>query len=65
MLIAENWFIVFLVMRSCNITFAVYIAGIPLVRNISELPQSNYGRGGLSHITVAGSVLHGMKEVYA
>ncbi|KAI3943834.1 hypothetical protein MKW92_031479 [Papaver armeniacum] len=37
--------------------------GIPLVRNISELPQSDYGRGGLSHITVAGSVLHGMKEV--
>ncbi|XP_010255820.1 PREDICTED: auxin-binding protein T85 [Nelumbo nucifera] len=37
--------------------------GIPLVRNISELPQSNYGRGGLSHITVAGSLLHGMKEV--
>ncbi|GMY16600.1 auxin-binding protein t85 [Fagus crenata] len=31
--------------------------------NISELPQDNYGRGGLSHITVAGSVLHGMKEV--
>ncbi|XP_026460587.1 auxin-binding protein T85-like isoform X1 [Papaver somniferum] len=37
--------------------------GIPLVRNISELPPSDYGRGGLSHITVAGSVLHGMKEV--
>ncbi|XP_031400508.1 auxin-binding protein T85 [Punica granatum] len=39
------------------------INGIPLVRNISELPQDNYGRGGLSHITVAGSVLHGMKEI--
>lgn len=39
------------------------IKGLPLVRNISELPQDNYGRGGLSHITVAGSVLHGMKEV--
>ena len=38
-------------------------AGLPLVRNIGELPQDNYGRGGLSHITVAGSVLHGMKEV--
>ncbi|KAK2990535.1 hypothetical protein RJ640_019815, partial [Escallonia rubra] len=38
-------------------------AGIPLVRNISELPQDNYGRPGLSHITVAGSVLHGMREV--
>ncbi|CAL1362101.1 unnamed protein product [Linum trigynum] len=37
--------------------------GSPLVRNISELPQDNYGRAGLSHITVAGSVLHGMKEV--
>ncbi|GMY16655.1 general transcription and DNA repair factor IIH helicase subunit XPD [Fagus crenata] len=39
------------------------IKGLPLVRNISELPQDNHGRGGLSHITVAGSVLHGMKEV--
>ncbi|XP_050236071.1 auxin-binding protein T85 isoform X2 [Mercurialis annua] len=37
--------------------------GLPLVRNISELPQDSYGRGGLSHITVAGSVLHGLKEV--
>ncbi|XP_058083382.1 auxin-binding protein T92 [Magnolia sinica] len=37
--------------------------GLPLVRNLSEVPQSNFGRAGLSHITVAGSVLHGMKEV--
>ena len=37
--------------------------GLPIVRNISELPQDNYGRSGLSHMTVAGSVLHGMKEV--
>ncbi|CAN1132143.1 Auxin-binding protein T85 [Linum perenne] len=37
--------------------------GFPLVRNISELPQDNYGRPGLSHTTVAGSALHGMKEV--
>ena len=39
-------------------------AGLPLVRNISELHQDSYGIRGLSHITVAGSVLHGMKEVY-
>ncbi|KAK1558251.1 hypothetical protein Q3G72_000299 [Acer saccharum] len=39
------------------------IKGLPLVRNISELPQDSYGRAGLSHITVAGSVSHGMKEV--
>ncbi|OMO77779.1 Auxin-binding protein [Corchorus capsularis] len=39
------------------------ITGLPLVRKISELPQDNYGRGGLSHITVAGSLLHGLKEV--
>ncbi|XP_057964122.1 auxin-binding protein T85 [Malania oleifera] len=39
------------------------IAELPLVRNISELPQDNHGRQGLSHITVAGSVLHGMNEV--
>ncbi|KAK2649169.1 hypothetical protein Ddye_016658 [Dipteronia dyeriana] len=37
--------------------------GLPLVRNISELPQGNYERAGLSHITVAGSVSHGMREV--
>ncbi|KAI8522819.1 hypothetical protein RHMOL_Rhmol13G0026500 [Rhododendron molle] len=36
--------------------------GVPLVRNIAELPQDNYGRPGLSHITIAGSLLHGMKE---
>ncbi|XP_022759713.1 auxin-binding protein T85 [Durio zibethinus] len=39
------------------------IKGFPLVKNISELPQGNYGRGGLSHMTVAGSLLHGLKEV--
>lgn len=39
------------------------IAGLPLVRNISEIPQDSYGRPGLSHVTVAGSILHGMKEV--
>ncbi|KAM6558589.1 hypothetical protein CsatA_027828 [Cannabis sativa] len=39
------------------------INGFPLlVRNISELEQDNYGRAGLSHITIAGSVMHGMKE---
>ncbi|CAI9288614.1 unnamed protein product [Lactuca saligna] len=37
--------------------------GFPLVRNINELPQDNYGRPGLSHITVAGSLMHGLKEV--
>ncbi|KAE8685506.1 Auxin-binding protein 1 [Hibiscus syriacus] len=40
-----------------------FIKGLPLVRNIAKLPQDNYGRGGLSHITVAGSLLHGLKEV--
>ncbi|WCJ21476.1 Auxin-binding protein T85 [Euphorbia peplus] len=39
------------------------IQGIPLVRNISELPEDSYGRGGFSHVTLAGSVLHGMKEL--
>ncbi|KAI5680342.1 hypothetical protein M9H77_01569 [Catharanthus roseus] len=37
--------------------------GFPLVRNISELPQDNYGRPGLSHTTVVGSLLHGTKEI--
>ncbi|CDP17524.1 unnamed protein product [Coffea canephora] len=36
---------------------------LPLVRNISELTQNSYGRPGLSHMTIAGSLLHGMKEV--
>ncbi|CAN6693883.1 unnamed protein product [Malus baccata var. baccata] len=39
------------------------LKGLPMVRNISELPQDNYGRGGLAHTTVAGSLLHGLKEV--
>ncbi|KAL9260139.1 Auxin-binding protein T85-like protein [Drosera capensis] len=39
------------------------INGLPLVRNISELPQDNYGRAGLSHTILAGSLLHGMKEI--
>ncbi|CAF1702675.1 unnamed protein product [Brassica oleracea var. botrytis] len=39
------------------------IDGLPIVRNISELPQDSYGIPGLTHMTVAGSVLHGMKEV--
>lgn len=41
------------------------VAEFPLIRNISELPQSNYGRGGLVHTTVAGSLLHGLKEVHS
>ncbi|XP_047939512.1 auxin-binding protein T85 [Salvia hispanica] len=39
------------------------VNGFPIVRNISEIPQYNYGRHGLSHITVAGSALHGFKEI--
>ncbi|EES16076.1 hypothetical protein BDA96_08G126900 [Sorghum bicolor] len=34
-----------------------------LVRDISRMQQSNYGREGFSHITVAGALAHGMKEV--
>ncbi|XP_011082536.1 auxin-binding protein T92 [Sesamum indicum] len=37
--------------------------GVPIVRNISEISQDNYGRLGLSHMTIAGSVMHGFKEV--
>ncbi|CAA0828576.1 Auxin-binding protein 1 [Striga hermonthica] len=36
---------------------------VPVVRNISEMDQHNYGRQGLSHITIAGSLMHGLKEV--
>ncbi|KAF5782613.1 putative auxin-binding protein [Helianthus annuus] len=38
-------------------------SGLPLVRDISTLPQDNFGRPGLSHLTVAGSLMHGLKEV--
>ena len=38
------------------------IKGFPLVRNVSKLPQGSFGIPGLSHSTLAGSVLHGMKE---
>ncbi|CAI9107930.1 OLC1v1007413C1 [Oldenlandia corymbosa var. corymbosa] len=38
--------------------------GFPLVRNISEIPQYSYGRPGLSDMTVAGSLLHGLKEFF-
>nr|XP_027109235.1 auxin-binding protein T85-like [Coffea arabica] len=37
--------------------------GFPLVRNVSKLPQGSFEIPGLSHTTLAGSVLHGMKEV--
>ncbi|XP_072998176.1 auxin-binding protein T85 [Typha latifolia] len=37
--------------------------GSQVVRNVSDIPESNYGRGGLAHITIAGAVSHGMKEV--
>ncbi|XP_019441822.1 PREDICTED: auxin-binding protein T85 [Lupinus angustifolius] len=59
-------FMLFLFLSLSAITIAsshCSITGIPLVRNISEIPQDNYGRAGLSHITVAGSLLHGLKEV--
>ncbi|GER32972.1 auxin-binding protein 1 [Striga asiatica] len=36
---------------------------VPVVRNIREMDQDNYGRQGLSHITIAGSLMHGLKEV--
>ncbi|KAF7804787.1 auxin-binding protein T85 [Senna tora] len=47
----------------CSITVAHSSRRLPLVRSISEIPQDNYGRPGLSHITIVGSILHGMKEV--
>eukprot|EP00271_Cylindrocystis_brebissonii_P007699 TRINITY_DN2131_c0_g1_i1.p1 TRINITY_DN2131_c0_g1~~TRINITY_DN2131_c0_g1_i1.p1 ORF type:complete len:253 (-),score=22.33 TRINITY_DN2131_c0_g1_i1:487-1245(-) len=37
--------------------------GLPLVRSLAEFHQDSYGRSGLSHITVAGAVHHGMQEV--
>ncbi|KAK4418231.1 Auxin-binding protein T85 [Sesamum alatum] len=37
--------------------------GYDIVRNISEVEQGSFGRFGLSHATLAGAVLHGLKEV--
>jgi hypothetical protein len=34
-----------------------------VVKDINQMHQSNYGLEGLSHITVAGALAHGMKEV--
>jgi hypothetical protein len=34
-----------------------------LVKDVSKMYQSNYGREGFSHITIAGALAHGMKEV--
>uniref|UniRef100_A0A2P2KCF6 Uncharacterized protein MANES_01G211300 n=1 Tax=Rhizophora mucronata TaxID=61149 RepID=A0A2P2KCF6_RHIMU len=53
----------FLVFPATTVASHCSIKSWPLVRNISELPQDNYGREGFSHITVAGSVLHGLIEV--
>eukprot|EP00252_Welwitschia_mirabilis_P007006 TRINITY_DN18000_c0_g1_i1.p1 TRINITY_DN18000_c0_g1~~TRINITY_DN18000_c0_g1_i1.p1 ORF type:complete len:193 (-),score=34.94 TRINITY_DN18000_c0_g1_i1:194-772(-) len=35
----------------------------PVVRNLTDTPQGSFGREGFTHITVAGSALHGMREV--
>ncbi|EFJ07425.1 hypothetical protein SELMODRAFT_133599, partial [Selaginella moellendorffii] len=40
-----------------------FVSGILVVRNLSDIPQDSYGRPGLSHMTVAGAVHHGMKEL--
>lgn len=34
-----------------------------VVRNLTELGQDSYGRPGLMHMTIAGAVHHGMKEM--
>ncbi|XP_024539874.1 auxin-binding protein 1-like [Selaginella moellendorffii] len=34
-----------------------------VVRNLSDISEGNYGLSGISHITVAGAVHHGMKEI--
>lgn len=56
--------ILFLAIGAADATsFCSSKQGHPLVRNISNTPQSNFGRGGLAHITIAGALSHGMKEV--
>lgn len=41
----------------------VWKLGLAIVRNISEMEGDSYGIPGLSHITIAGSLMHGFKEV--
>ncbi|GJX26913.1 putative auxin binding protein 1 alpha [Tanacetum coccineum] len=50
-------------MNSLNVLPDIRFVGLPIVRDISKLPQDSYGISGLSHMTVAGSLMHGMKEV--
>ncbi|XP_024374523.1 auxin-binding protein T85 isoform X1 [Physcomitrium patens] len=39
------------------------LCGRSVVRNLTELGQDSYGRPGLMHMTIAGAVHHGMKEM--
>ncbi|KAL8513513.1 hypothetical protein ACS0TY_012831 [Phlomoides rotata] len=43
--------------------FSATAEDVPIVRNISEIGEDSFGRLGLSHTTIAGSVMHGFKEV--
>ncbi|KAG8389383.1 hypothetical protein BUALT_Bualt02G0223500 [Buddleja alternifolia] len=36
---------------------------VPIVRKISEIEQDSFGLPGISHITLAGALMHGFKEV--
>ncbi|KAG6415355.1 hypothetical protein SASPL_122766 [Salvia splendens] len=40
-----------------------FLIRLPIVRNISEMAEDSYGLPGFSHITIAGSIMHGFKEV--
>lgn len=48
---------------SASVSDIVMYSDNSLVRDISRMHQSNYGREGFSHITVAGALAHGVKEV--
>ncbi|XP_024372426.1 auxin-binding protein T85 isoform X2 [Physcomitrium patens] len=51
----------------CRNTFVSIVRrsalGRKFVRNLTELGQDSYGRPGLMHMTIAGAVHHGMKEM--
>ncbi|KAL6516043.1 actin binding protein [Orobanche gracilis] len=42
---------------------AIDTDGLAIVRNVSEIEQDSYGIPGLSHMTIAGAVMHGFKEI--
>lgn len=48
---------------SANCVYCCIHPDNSLVKDINQMHQSDYGRKGFSHITIAGALAHGMREV--